>query len=41
MTKEFIVDLIKKNKLVEKYLEGKEPLKIIYVKNKIINFIIK
>jgi len=41
MTKELVVDLIKKNKLVEKYLEGKEPLKIIYVKNKIINFIIK
>ena len=37
-------DVIKKiteNKLIEKYTNGKKILKTIYVKNRIINFIIK
>ena len=37
----FIVNNIKETKLIEKYLKDKEVFKIIYVKDKIINFIVK
>ena len=33
--------IIKENEVVQKWLEGKEPQKIIYVKNKMINVVIK
>ena len=37
----FIVENIKKTKLIEKYIKDKEVFKIIYVKDRIINFIIR
>ena len=36
-----IINKIKKDKLVNKYIEEKEILKTIYIKKKLINFIIK
>ena len=36
-----IIDKIKQMKLVEKYIKNKEILKTIYVKNRLINFIVK
>ena len=37
----FVIDCIKEMKLIEKYIKGKEIFKTIYIKDKIINFIIK
>ena len=36
-----LIELIKKEKLVDKYIENKKILKTIYVKNKLINIIVK
>ena len=36
-----IIEKIKQMKLVEKYIKNKEILKTIYVKNRLINFIVK
>jgi leucyl-tRNA synthetase len=38
--KEILVEKIKNKKLITKYLENKKIAKIIYVKNRIINYII-
>ncbi len=40
MTEELVIERIKKDKLVNKYLDGKKILKVIFVKNRIINFIV-
>ena len=36
-----IINKIKKDKLVNKYIEEKEILKTIYIKERLINFIVK
>ena len=36
-----LLDLIKKMKLIDKYIENQKILKTIYVKNKLINIIAK
>ena len=40
MTEELVIERIKKDKLVNKYLDGKKILKVIFFKNRIINFIV-
>jgi leucyl-tRNA synthetase len=41
ITEQKIMEKIKNEKLIEKYLNGKKLIKTIYVKNRIINFIVK
>ena len=38
---ENILEKIKETKLIEKYIENKKIIKTIYVKNRLINYIIK
>ncbi len=40
MTKDELVDMVKKDKKIMKYLDGKDIIKTIYVPGKIINFVI-
>jgi leucyl-tRNA synthetase len=37
---ELVIDLVKKSPIYQKYIENKEPKKIIVVKNKIVNIVI-
>ena len=41
MDKETLINNIKKDEQILKYIENKEIIKTIYVENKLINFIIK
>jgi leucyl-tRNA synthetase len=41
ITQEQVEQIILNNEVVQKWLEGKQPSKIIYVKNKMINVVVK
>ena len=40
ITQQQVEEIVLKNEIVKKWLEGKPPKKIIYVKNKMINVVI-
>ena len=41
MSENLLIDKIKEMKLIDKYIKNKKILKTIYVKNKLINLIVK
>ena len=41
LTENYLITIIKEGKLIDKYIADKKIFKTIYVKNRIINFIIK
>ena len=40
-SEDIVIKTIKRNKLIDKYIDGKKIFKTIYVKNRIINLIVK